>query len=163
MQHHSVVHMKERLLTSIRIRQAQEDPGSVFPPQDRYPKFGYLGYDPESQDSEHPEGEGQPGDGYGHEAYPATAPGGASDDDWVEDDDLAVQINVCTAVAAEAEVDELDDTYAESVQLAYAAQTAFAQAKGKSQGKGKLGGKPSGKVIRSNLTIADRKAKLAGP
>ena len=66
-------------------------------------------------------------------------------------------------MAAEAEVDELDDTYAESVQLAYAAQTAFAQAKGKSQGKGKLGGKPSGKVIRSNLTIADRKAKLAGP
>ena len=36
-----------------------------------------------------------------------------------------------------------------------------ALAKGKSKGKGKPGGKPGGKVVRSNLTIADRKAKLA--
>ena len=61
----------------------------------------------------------------------------------------------------ETELDDLDDSYAESVQLAYAAQTAFAHAKGKSKGKGKPGGKSGGKVVRSNLTIADREAKLA--
>eukprot|EP00439_Symbiodinium_sp_Y106_P070527 s569_g12.t1 len=81
-QHHSVMHMKERLLTS-KDMSGPGRPWKRFPPQDRYPKFGYLGYDPESQDGEHPEGEGQPGDGYGYEGYPATAPGGASDDDWV--------------------------------------------------------------------------------
>ena len=51
----------------------------------------------------------------------------------------------------------MDDTYAESVQLAFAAQTACAQAKGKA----KPGGKPGGKVVHSNLTIADRKAEFA--
>ena len=60
-------------------------------------------------------------------------------------------------LAFKAELDDLDDTYAESVQLAFAAQTACAQAKGKA----KPGGKPGGKVVHSNLTIADRKAEFA--
>ena len=60
-------------------------------------------------------------------------------------------------LAFKAELDDLDDAYAESVQLAFAAQTACAQAKGKA----KPGGKPGGKVVHSNLTIADRKAEFA--
>ena len=50
-------------------------------------------------------------------------------------------------MAMEAELDELDETYAEPVQLAYTAQTAFANAKGKSKGKGKPGGKSGSKVF----------------
>ena len=96
-----------------------------------------------------------PSDGYGldgYEAYPATAP--EPDEEWLEDEDLAMQINAYTAVAYEAELDDLDDSFAEPVQLAYAAQTAFSQAKGKGKGKGKgkPGGKAGGKLARSNLT-----------
>ena len=56
-QHHSVVHMKERLLTS-KDTFGPGKPWRRFPQQqqqDRYPKFGYLGYDPEGQDGQHPD------------------------------------------------------------------------------------------------------------
>ena len=164
-QHHSVVHMKERLLT------AKDTPNSGKPwgrfpnsrPQDRYPKFGYLGFDPNEGDTnagaDDGSADGYGHDGYGYEAYPATAP--EPDDEWIEDEDLALQLNAYTAVAYEAEVDDLDDSFAESVQLAYAAQTAFTQVKGKGKGKlkGKPGGKAGGKLAKSNLTIADRKSE----
>ena len=162
-QHHSVVHMKERLLTS----KDTSSPGKPWKrfdqPRDRYPKFSYLGYgnDPEYQEPDQPQGEHD--EGYGYEGYPATVPG-SDQDEWIDDEDLAIQLNVYTAVAFEAELDDLDDSFAESVQLDSqldAAQTAFAQAKGKSKGKGKPGGKSGGKVVRSNLASADRKAKLA--
>eukprot|EP00439_Symbiodinium_sp_Y106_P057269 s3685_g8.t1 len=100
-----------------------------------------------AKDGEHPNGEERPEDGYGYEGYPATAPGGEPDDEWIDDEDLAVQLNAYTAVAFEAELDDLDDTYAESVR-SYA-QTAFVQATGKTKGKGKPGGKPGGTVVRS--------------
>ena len=139
--------MKERLLTS-KDTSGPGKPWRCFDrPQDRYPKFGYPGYDPECQDGEHPNGEERPEDGYGYEGYPATAPGGEPDDEWIDDEDLAVQLNAYTAVAFEAELDDLDDTYAESVR-SYA-QTAFVQATGKTKGKGKPGGKPGGTVVRS--------------
>ena len=58
-------------------------------------------------------------------------------------------------------VDDIDEDYAEAVQLAYAATNAFSTAKGKGKGKDKGGkGKSGGKLVKSNLTIADRKAKL---
>ena len=142
-QHHSVVHMKERLLTS----KDTSSPGKPWKrfdqPRDRYPKFSYLGYgnDPEYQEPDQPQGEHD--EGYGYEGYPATVPG-SDQDEWIDDEDLAIQLNVYTAVAFEAELDDLDDSFAESVQLDSqldAAQTAFAQAKGKSKGKGKPGGK----------------------
>ena len=65
------------------------------------------------------------------------------------------------AVASELEEDALDEEYAEVMQLAYAATNTLSQAKAKGKGKGKdKEGKPGGNVIRSNLTIADRKARL---
>ena len=39
---------------------------------------------------------------------------GEPDDEWIDDEDLAVQLNAYTAVAFEAELDDLDDMYAES-------------------------------------------------
>ena len=60
-------------------------------------------------------------------------------------------------------VDDIDEDYAEAVQLAYAATNAFSTAKGKGKGKDKGGkGKSGGKLVKSNLTIADRKAKTPG-
>ena len=57
---------------------------------------------------------------------------------------------------------EPGEEHAEALQLAYAAQTTLANVKGgKSKGSGKAGGKKGGKVPPSNLSIADRKAKLA--
>ena len=43
---------------------------------------------------------GQPDDGYAYEAYPATAPGDDPDDEWDEDEDLAMQFSAYTAVAS---------------------------------------------------------------
>ena len=160
-QHHSVVHMKERLLSSKDNAAHGKAWGKFTRTNEKFPKYGYLGYDPEEHGDD---AYGEPASGYGqdgYEAYPATAP--EPDDEWLDDEDLAMQLNAYTAVAYEAELDDLDDSFAEPVQLAYAAQTAFSQAKGKGKGKGKgkPGGKSGGKLAKSNLTIADRKAKLA--
>eukprot|EP00439_Symbiodinium_sp_Y106_P026700 s3587_g3.t1 len=60
---------------------------------------------------DHPHGEDRPDEGYGYEG-----------EEWEEDEDLATQLNnAYTAMAAEAALDSLDEvdaTYAESVQLA---------------------------------------------
>ena len=61
-QHRSVVHMKERLLTSKDTSGPGRPWKRIDRPQERYPKFGYLGYgnDPQYQDAEHPNGEDRP-------------------------------------------------------------------------------------------------------
>ena len=69
-----------------------------------------------------------------------------------------MQLNAYAAVFSELEEDEIGEKFAEAVQLAYTATNTLSQAKGKSKGKDK--GKKGG---NSNLTMADRKAKLAEP
>ena len=68
-----------------------------------------------------------------------------------------MQLNAYAAVVSELEEDTLGEEYAEA---AHAAKNAPSQAKGKGKEKGRDKRKPGGKVIRSKLTIADRKAKL---
>ena len=53
-QHHGVVHMKERLLTA-KDPPFPGKPWRKFDPQDRYPKFGYIGYgdEPDYQAARH--------------------------------------------------------------------------------------------------------------
>ena len=62
-QHRSVVHMKERLLTSKDTSGPGRPWKRIDRPQERYPKFGYLGYgnDPQYQDAGAPEWRGPAG------------------------------------------------------------------------------------------------------
>ena len=43
------------------------------------------------------------------------------DGSWVDDEDVAMQLNAYAAISDELEVDEVGEEYAEAVQLAYAA------------------------------------------
>ena len=81
----------------------QESPGRRFDrPPECDPKFGYLGYGmgPEFQEPKQPNGVDQPDDGYGYEGDPATAPGDEAGDEWIDDEDLALQLNAYTAVGS---------------------------------------------------------------
>ena len=75
-------------------------------------------------------------------------PSGSSDDgeEWIDDEDVAMQLNAYAAIASEFEEDTLGEKYAEAVQLAYAATNILSHARGKSKGKGKDTGKLAGKV-----------------
>ena len=85
-----------------------------------------------------------------------------SDELWVEDEDMAMQVSAYTAISEELEEETLGVEFAEAAQLAYAATNTLSQTKGKGKGKDEgAKGKSGGKVVKSNLTIADRKAKVA--
>ena len=74
---------------------------------------------------------------------------------------MAMQLNAYTAISEEIEEQTVGEELAEAVQLAYAATNTYSQTKGKGKGKDKSSkGKSGGKVVKSKLTIADRKAKL---
>ena len=140
-QHHSVLHMKELLLTE-------------------KPNAQRTGYKPwgDRQYNSTP----VPEEDFADAAYPALD-SAHDDNSWVDDEDVAMQLNAYAAISEEPKVDEVGEEFAEAVQLAYAATSTMNQAKGKGKGKGKDKdgkGKSGGKLVRSNLTIADRKAKL---
>ncbi|OLQ09920.1 hypothetical protein AK812_SmicGene6391 [Symbiodinium microadriaticum] len=163
-QHHSVVHMKERLLTEKERPNTQR---TGYRPwldrqQHQTPKFGYMGYGYEEFEVTEPDQGTIPEEDLQEAAYPAL--GSPPDDEsWIDDEEVAMQLNAYTAVSEEIGVDDIDEDYAEAVQLAYAATNTLSTAKGKGKGKGKDKGgkgKSGGKLVKSNLTIADRKAKL---
>ena len=80
-------------------------------------------------------------------------PAGSAEDEevWLDDKDVAMQLNAYAAVASELEEDTtLGEEYAEAVQLAHIATNTLGQAKGKAKGKGKDKGKPGSNVNRSN-------------
>ena len=79
--------------------------------------------------------------------------------DYLEDEEEAIALN------AMLDIEEADDRQAgEAIQLQLAAFKAFGKAKGKGKGKGfgKKGftGKGKGKVVRSQTSIEQRRAKL---
>ena len=81
----------------------------------------------------------------------------------MEDENIAIQLNAYAAISEKIEIDDIGEEYAEAVRLAHAATNTLSQAKGKGKGKGKDKsgkGKSKGKLVRSNLTTADRKVKL---
>ena len=163
-QHHSVVHMKERLLTEKERPNTQRTGYRPWSDRQQHqtPKFGYMGYGYEEFDVAEPDQGTIPEEDLQEAAYPAL---GSSPDDesWIDDEEVAMQLNAYTAVSEEIGVDDIDEDYAEAVQLAYAATNTLSTAKGKGKGKGKDKGgksKSGGKLVKSNLTIADRKAKL---
>ena len=163
-QHHSVVHMKERLLTEKERPNTQRTGYRPWSDRQQHqtPKFGYMGYGYEEFDVAEPDQGTIPEEDLQEAAYPAL--GSPPDDEsWVDDEEVAMQLNAYTAVSEEIGVDDIDEDYAEAVQLAYAATNTLSTAKGKGKGKGKDKGgkgKSGGKLVKSNLTIADRKAKL---
>ena len=78
--------------------------------------------------------------------------------DYLEDEEEA-----CLALNAMLDLEEADDRQArEAIQLQLAAFNAFGKAKGKGKGFGKKGfkGKGKGKVVRSQMSIEQRRAKL---
>ena len=161
-QHHSVVHMKERLLTEKPNAQRTGYKPWGDGQHHNTPKFGYIGYHYDEHDAAEPDQGTIPEEDFADAAYPALD--SAHDDgSWVDDEDVAMQLNAYAASSDELEVDEVGEEFAEAVQLAYAATNTLNQAKGKGKGKGKDKdgkGRSGGKLVRSNLTIADRKAKL---
>ena len=155
--HHSVVHMRERLLvdkdkSTTRTWSKPEWDNAKF--QQR-PRYGYMtqGF-AEAEEYGFQEPEGQ--------AYMAEEREVEGDEgEWVDDSVLALALSAYTAMQTELG-GEPGEEHAEALQLAYAAQTTLANVKGgKGKGSGKTGGKKGGKVPPSNLSIADRKAKLA--
>lgn len=84
----------------------------------------------------------------------------------VGDDDTEIEeweATVLNAVSALGD-DASDLDYAavgEALQYEMAAMAAFGKAKGKSKSKGKGKGKGKGKLVRSNLTLEQRRAKLS--
>ena len=77
--------------------------------------------------------------------------------DYLEDEEEAFALN------AMLDLEEADDRQAgEAIQLQLAAFNAFGKAKGKGKGFGKKGfkGKGKGKVVRSQMSIEQRRAKL---
>ncbi|OLP87405.1 hypothetical protein AK812_SmicGene31376 [Symbiodinium microadriaticum] len=161
-QQHSVVHMKERLLTEKERPNTQRTGYKPWLDRQQYqtPKFGYMGYGYEEFEVAEPDQGTIPEEDLQEAAYPAL---GQSPDDesWVDDEEVAMQLNAYTAVSEEIGADDIDEDYAEAVQLAYAATNTLSTAKGKGKGKDKSGkGKSGGKLVKSNLTIADRRAKL---
>ncbi|OLP90155.1 hypothetical protein AK812_SmicGene28317 [Symbiodinium microadriaticum] len=163
-QHHSVVHMKERLLTEKERPNTQRTGYRPWSDRQQHqtPKFGYMGYGYEEFEVAEPDQGTIPEEDLQEAAYPAL--GSPPDDEsWIDDEEVAMQLNAYTAVSEEIGVDDIDEDYAEAVQLAYAATNTLSTAKGKGKGKGKDKGgkgKSGGKLVKSNLTIADRKAKL---
>ena len=163
-QHHSVVHMKERLLTEKERPNTQRTGYRPWSDRQQHqtPKFGYMGYGYEEFDVAEPDQGTIPEEDLQEAAYPAL--GSLPDDEsWIDDEEVAMQLNAYTAVSEEIGADDIDEDYAEAVQLAYAATNTLSTAKGKGKGKGKDKGgkgKSGGKLVKSNLTIADRKAKL---
>ena len=163
-QHHSVVHMKERLLTEKERPNTQRTGYRPWSDRQQHqtPKFGYMGYGYEEFDVAEPDLGTIPEEDLQEAAYPAL--GSLPDDEsWIDDEEVAMQLNAYTAVSEEIGADDIDEDYAEAVQLAYAATNTLSTAKGKGKGKGKDKGgkgKSGGKLVKSNLTIADRKAKL---
>ena len=163
-QHHSVVHMKERLLTEKERPNTQRTGYRPWSDRQQHqtPKFGYMGYGYEEFDVAEPNQGTIPEEDLQEAAYPAL--GSLPDDEsWIDDEEVAMQLNAYTAVSEEIGVDDIDEDYAEAAQLAYAATNTLSTAKGKGKGKGKDKGgkgKSGGKLVKSNLTIADRKAKL---
>ncbi|CAE7256176.1 AGM1 [Symbiodinium natans] len=155
--HHSVVHMRERLLVE------KDKPAARTWSKPRWentsfqqkPRYGYMtqGF-VEDDECEYQEPESQ--------AYVAEEHEVEEDEgEWVDDSALALALNAYTAMQTELG-GEPGEEHAEALQLAYAAQTTLANVKGnKGKGFGKSGGKKGGKVPPSNLSIADRKAKLA--
>ena len=163
-QHHSVVHMKELLLTEKERPNTQRTGYRPWSDRQQHqtPKFGYMGNGYEEFDVAEPDQGTIPEEDLQEAAYPAL--GSLPDDEsWIDDEEVAMQLNAYTAVSEEIGADDIDEDYAEAVQLAYAATNTLSTAKGKGKGKGKDKGgkgKSGGKLVKSNLTIADRKAKL---
>ena len=136
-QHHFVVHMKERLLTE---KPTSRGPG--YKPwasrqQNAAPKYGYIGYGYGEDDVEGAD-QGRPHEER-HNRHVAVMPAGSADDEevWLDDEDVAVQLNAYAAVASELEEDTLGDECAQAVQPAYAGPNTRSQAKGKGQGQAK--------------------------
>ena len=155
--HHSVVHMRERLLVEKDkpVARTWSKPRWENTSFQQKPRYGYMtqGF---MEDDEY---EYQ---GLGSQAYVAEEHEVEEDEgEWVDDSALALALNAYTAMQTELG-GEPGEEHAEALQLAYAAQTTLANVKGnKGKGFGKSGGKKGGKVPPSNLSIADRKAKLA--
>ena len=89
---HSVVHMKERLLTGKTHAQ-----GRGYKPWGRQPnaapKYGYMGQR-YGEDDNQPEYENPHGNDNNGDAYAAVSPAFNPDDDlWVDDEDEAMQLN----------------------------------------------------------------------
>ena len=155
--HHSVVHMRERLLVEKDkpVARTWSKPRWENTSFQQKPRYGYMtqGF-MEVDEYEYQEPESQ--------AYVAEEHEVEEDEgEWVDDSALALALNAYTAMQTELG-GEPGEEHAEALQLAYAAQTTLANVKGnKGKGFGKSGGKKGGKVPPSNLSIADRKAKLA--
>ncbi|OLP98720.1 hypothetical protein AK812_SmicGene18811 [Symbiodinium microadriaticum] len=102
------------------------------------PKYGYIGNGYGADDVEGAD-QGLPPEDE-HHAYAAVMPAGSAEDEevWLDDKDVAMQLNAYAAVASELEEDTtLGEEYAEAVQLAHIATNTLGQAKGKAKGKGK--------------------------
>ena len=131
--------------------------------------FSRRAYPAIEEDEEYDEEEYLEEDSYSYypEAYPAM---GAHDDDndpeQDPDEDLDeeyedYELDESEATALNA-MEELEDSSegGHAIQLMLAANAAFGKARGKGKGKSKGRGKGKGKVVRSNLTLEQRRDKL---
>ena len=156
--------MKERLLTEKEKPNTQRSGYKPWLDRQHYqtPKFGYMGYGYEELEAAEPDQGTIPEEDLQDAAYPAL---GQSPDDesWVDDEEVAMQINAYTAVSEEIGVDDIDEDYAEAVQLAYAATNTLSTAKGKGKGKDKGGkGKVRWQVGKIQLDNSRQKGKTPG-
>ena len=131
--------------------------------------FTRRAYPAIEEDEEYDEEEYPEEDSYScyPEAYPAM--GGHDDDndpDQDPDEDLDeefedYELDESEATALNA-MEELEDSSegGHAIQLMLAANAAFGKARGKNKGKSKGKGKGKGKVVRSNLTLEQRRDKL---
>ena len=107
-QHHSVAHMKERLLTE---KSHSHGPGyTPWVPRQQHtaPKYGYIGYGYGEEDVEEADQGIPPEDE--HDAHAGVMPSGSADDaeTRLDDEDVAIQLNAFAAIAS-----ELEDTLGE--------------------------------------------------
>ena len=87
-------------------------------------------------------------------------PGEDAPQDYAEEEVEEWEATALNALGDLAEDDPVDCTsLGEALQLELAALAAFGKASGKGKNKGK--GKSTGKLVRSNLTLEQRRAKLA--
>ena len=131
--------------------------------------FTRRAYPAIEEDEEYDEEEYPEEDSYSY--YPAAYPamGGHDDDndpDQDPDEDLDkefedYELDESEATALNA-MEELEDSSegGHAIQLMLAANAAFGKARGKNKGKSKGKGKGKGKVVRSNLTLEQRRDKL---
>ena len=123
-QHHSVAHMKERLLTEkSNTQRSGYKPGprgsSTIPPS-----LGIWATVTMSMRLPSPDQGTSPEEDFSDAAYPAL--GQTHDDEsWIDDEDVAMQLNAYAAISEEIGADDIDEEYAEAVQLAYAATNTF--------------------------------------